>query len=141
MYNTQWVASPLVVTGFNGHVIALDPKTGAVVWQTTLGGRTYNVRLDVSDQLVVVLGWNELVVLEYATGRIVFRVPVPPNQPSASTMLVDGGLVYLSFLGALTCVSLGEQRVLWHNELPGTRNGPAAIGVPGRSVQADLDRS
>lgn len=140
MYSAPWSPSPHVLNAFNGQVIALDPRTGGVVWQTPLGGNASELRLDVSESLVVVLGWHRLAVLDYATGAIRFQLDVAPNQPMNSTMLVDGGLVYLSFMGSMTCVSLSEQRVLWKNDLPGTGNGAAALGVPGRTIPADLGR-
>jgi outer membrane protein assembly factor BamB len=139
MYSASWSPSPLVVTAFNGHVIAIDPRTGGVAWQRDLA-ISYDLRLDVGDSLVVALGVKKLVVLEYLSGNVVFELDVPSASPTMTTMLVDGGLVYLSTLGSMTCISLAERRALWSNDLPGTGNGHAAIGVPGRTVQADLGR-
>lgn len=134
MYRSPSNAPPLVVTAFGGFVVALRTEDGLEEWRQRLGGAT--VRIDVTTERVVAAAGGKIVVLDYATGEIQRTIPVAGE---VSTLLVVGSRVLVSQSGVMVCVDLEEGRELWRNELPGTGYGAAAIGVPGRTVQADRD--
>ena len=121
---------PLVVTAFNGRVIALEAQTGRVAWQVQ---QTGPLRLEVTETRVVAGGGDRLGIFDYATGSVIAQLEL-----SVATLLIAGDRVYVSSSGSLTCVALDTGTILWRNELPGTGYGAAALAVPGHSVQADF---
>lgn len=123
--------SPLVITAFRGLVVAIDAVSGEERWRFDLGGFGA-IRLHVDERRVVGLG-TKLVVLEYATGRLVCSSAV-----SGRTLLVEVDRAYVSASGVLTAVDLSSGEILWRNELPGTGYGAAAVGTPTGVVQGDL---
>lgn len=122
--------SPLVVTAFNGRVIALEAETGRVAWQVQ---QTGPLRLEVTETRVVAGGGERLAIYDYATGTLIARLDMPGH-----TLLVVGDRVFVSSSGSLACVALDSGTIVWRNELPGTGYGAAALAVPGHAVQADF---
>jgi outer membrane protein assembly factor BamB len=120
---------PLLVTAFNGRVIALEMQTGRVAWQVQ---QTGPLRLEVTETRVIAGGGERLALYDYATGSVIAQLDL-----IVGTLMVVGDRVLVSSSGSLTCVALDTGTILWRNELPGTGYGAAALAVPGHSVQAD----
>jgi outer membrane protein assembly factor BamB len=120
---------PLVVTAFNGRVIALEMQTGRVAWQVQ---QTGPLRLEVTETRVIAGGGERLGLYDYVTGSVIAQLDL-----IVGTLMVVGDRVLVSSSGSLTCVALHTGTIVWRNELPGTGYGAAALAVPGHSVQAD----
>jgi outer membrane protein assembly factor BamB len=120
---------PLLVTAFNGRVIALEMQTGRVAWQVQ---QTGPLRLEVTETRVIAGGGERLALYDYVTGSVIAQLDL-----IVGTLMVVGDRVLVSSSGSLTCVALHTGTIVWRNELPGTGYGAAALAVPGHSVQAD----
>lgn len=125
--------SPLVITAFNGRVVALARDTGTVAWSVQLVGGGGSVRLHVDAHRVVALGAQELAVMAYLDGKVLLRTQVPNG-----TLLVDGDTAFVSNAGELSAIDLQTGELRWNNTLPRTGYGVASIGVPSHTVQADV---
>jgi outer membrane protein assembly factor BamB len=123
-----------VVTAFNGRVLAVRVEDGIEAWSVDVGMLGAGpIRLSVQKRQVIATGPREVFVIEYATGDVRQRIPFR----GATTMIVDGGIALVSRDGVLACLDLERGIVRWENELPGTGYGAAALGIPGKTIQAD----
>ncbi|MGW7824205.1 serine/threonine-protein kinase [Streptomyces puniciscabiei] len=116
--------------GTHTHVAAVDPHSGAVRWEATLGG----ILKPVGSQggslffLSVDKAWAANAVVRYTPAAKASRrvaLPVPRLSPQATA---HGGTVYLLAAGgSLEAVDLDAGRRLWHIETSVSR-GSAPVG-------------
>jgi outer membrane protein assembly factor BamB len=136
-YRDPSARDELLVIGFGAHVVAVHVDTGQRVWGYDLFGG--NVRIAVEDDRVYALG-SELVCLEYATGKLVWRQPeLPMGSRMNWTLLVHGGSIVVGSNGEAACFDRASGKLLWHEEFKGMGAAHVALGFPGKNVQGDLD--
>ena len=126
----------LLIVGFGSHVVGMSVRDGSRVWAYEFNGG--NVRIVVEGDRVYALGL-ELVCLDYATGRPVWRQPDLPISGSNWTLLVHGDSVVVGSRGEVACFEPETGKLRWHEGFQGMGVGCVAIGFPGKSVQGDLD--
>ncbi|AKV02307.1 hypothetical protein AKJ09_08970 [Labilithrix luteola] len=125
---------------FYGKLFALDRATGRVAWRTQIDNTSYSVgnapaiELAIGDDVIVACTVNNLVFVEYATGRLLRNVP--RSESGRATMLFDQGQLIVSALGAVSCYTL-QGELVWQQPFSGEGYGVIAAGFPGNVRQAD----
>lgn len=128
--------APIVVAAFNRTVCGIDRRSGARVWTHEL--RSFDrIRLDVSDDRVIVLG-QRLVYLDLWTGAERWSAALP--MANADTLLCDRGQILVAGEGEVACYTEAGQ-LLWHDPFKGCGADRVTLAVPGRVSQADHGRS
>jgi outer membrane protein assembly factor BamB len=125
-------AGQYLVTGFtDGTVVALDPRTGAVIWErdtsvdveASAGGRPQFVDVDTTpfvdgDRLYVASFSAGLYELEIDSGTVLRR---DPERTGLTSITADSERLYLaSGDHGVICMTRGDHRVLWRHR---TRRG------------------
>ncbi len=127
-----------LVTALNGWVVAMDTDTGKERWRVRLEIGSGAMRVRATEDEVVAVGAEALLILSAATGEIRTRVELHEGQrPTA--LLVVGRRAFVSHAGVTRCIDLDGARVVWANELPNTGFGPAGLAIPGLVDQSDAD--
>lgn len=126
----------VVVIGLVGRVIGKDRMTGATLWEHDT--QVPYVELAVVEDRVFASTGRELFAIEYPSGRLVGRVPIP-GRAGPCVMLVDGHQVFTGVAGEIACFDWGG-RLLWQDPLTGRGIGPMSLGLPGNVRHADRDR-
>lgn len=134
--------SPIVVVTYGGTVHGLDSKTGAPVWQHTLGDydRSDTIEVNVVDGLVLAYidTPNVLWCLDYATGAVQGQVKLPFTVGGRPIMLVTDEGIVIAKHSEVACLDRRGQ-LRWHRRLSDDfKQGGTALAVPGQSRQADL---
>jgi outer membrane protein assembly factor BamB len=106
------------------------------VWSCDTGTR-YLVRVAVEGERVYAIG-GELVCLDHATGREIWRQPYPKLTGNAA-LLVHGDALLVGCVGEVACYDAATGRLRWHEEFEGLGIGPVALAVAGKAAQADSD--
>ncbi|MDC3962575.1 PQQ-binding-like beta-propeller repeat protein [Polyangium jinanense] len=136
MYRQQDPHAPLLVIAFNGYVIAVERRTGKIVWQQEYH-EPFAARL-LFPLGRVLLGYHkELVCLAYTTGEVLWRTAMP--MPTSS-IVVDGDEIFVGSGGEAACVDVNTGALLWHHPFKGMGAGAVALGVPGNVAQIDHSR-
>jgi len=133
MHRESPQSSPLVVASFNGNIVAVQRRTGQVVWQwkhESLGA----TRLLMPPGRVVSASGDEIVCLAYATGALLWRTRVPLFT---DTVLLDGDELIFGEAGKVGCLDVNTGALLWHHPFDGMGQGRVALGVPGNVTQSD----
>ena len=128
------VRHPLVVVAFSGAVVAIERRTGNVVW-TYKHESSHLARMMFPPGRVVLAYGNDLVALDYATGVMMWTNKEVPS--SGKTVLIDHDQIFLGSAGQLSCVDANTGAVLWHHPFDGMGDDDPAIGVPGNVAQVD----
>lgn len=127
----------LVFATAYANLVALDTTTGAVRWQTTLGGGLgVFAKPVISDGLVLqACQGDRLVAVEAASGTVRWRYeaagePLLPGGGTAATPAVAGGTAYTGFSdGSVTAVRLADGTPLWRYQTRGAvLSSPAISG-------------
>ncbi|MFE2721605.1 PQQ-binding-like beta-propeller repeat protein [Kitasatospora sp. NPDC059327] len=132
----------LYVSGYDGNVSALDPRTGAVRWSRTLGTPdavdSYGGwPLAVGDAVVCVTTPTRVQVLTAATGQVRWELPMPDWRDFAwqQTPAVGGGGVLTPDGVSLRCHDAADGGLRWTSRA-GISGVPVVAGdsvfVPGR---------
>lgn len=126
----------ILVTAFNSQLFGVDRATGEIRWSVVkeLGDDLYEIAIE--GDVIIVASKERLGFVDYLTGKVHAIVPIEGHWVRRPTMVVDGGFVYISRDGDLTCFTTHGQRV-WQQPFKGLGNGPMTIGVPGNIRQAD----
>jgi outer membrane protein assembly factor BamB len=127
---------PILITAFNGYVVALDPRTGAIAWE--LPERLYGAtpRLYVTATYSLVLGGGYLACFDTQSGHLHWRA-----ETFGVTLLYPGGdLIFSAAYGEVECFAIRTGQRLWHQEFKGKGHAPVALGVPGVVAQLDQGR-
>lgn len=132
MYRAQPL--DLLVAAFGKTVVAVDPRTGARVWQQQLAvASTDPIRLWVGVDRVLAQQDLHLSAHAYATGQPLWTIQLPC---SANTMLVRHDAIYLGGAGQVMACS-HDGRILWHDTFKGYGLAGVALGFPGLAAQHD----
>jgi len=122
---------PVLLVAFNGQVFGVDPLTGAVKWEHSIGGNC--IRLVVTDTAVYAFSINRtLARIAYPGGELLWRVEV-----EGDTILLEGERLYLGRFGVVSCHSTEGGQLLWKNRFEGKGMGEVALGFPGNQAQPD----
>ncbi|MBD0692511.1 PQQ-binding-like beta-propeller repeat protein [Streptomyces sp. CBMA123] len=115
----------LYVSGYDGSVHALDPRTGAVRWSRAVdapdpvtasyGGRPSAV----GDGVVSVAASTSLQTLDAATGEVRWQVPVSewPGLPWGQGPVIGGGSVFAAHDGSLHAYDTATGEPRWSKPL------------------------
>ncbi len=126
----------LLITAFGDQVFAVDPETGATVWEYIDDDRIHaqGVRLYIDGRRVIGLG-TSLFALDYATGEVLFRTKL--KELGGGALLLRGERIYFASDGYLYCHSAVDGARLWKQEFKGRGGGPTSLGFPHHVVQYD----
>ncbi|MFF8990977.1 serine/threonine-protein kinase [Streptomyces sp. NPDC014983] len=118
--------------GGSTRVVALDPETGEVRWDTLLtgllrpvgaqGGAVFFVSAD------PVYGDTDAVVRYDASSRALRRVPLPAPRPDVHTAVHQGVVYLLDVNGGLDAVDTAAGKRLWHLETSVSRGSALIAG-------------
>lgn len=136
MYRHQEPLAPLLVIAFGGNVIAVERRTGKVVWQQQQQ-EPFAARLLFPPGRVLLGYHKELVCLAYASGQELWRTAVPTPVGS---IVVDGDEIFFGAVGEAGCVDVNTGALLWHHPFRGMGSTAVALGVPGNVAQIDHSR-
>ncbi len=167
-------ATPAVVEGivyvpdFGGSLWAIDAKTGAVVWKSSIGDATGvkgnlsrttpaywggSLILGEGAQTVSVLDGASVLAIDAKTGRAIWRTKVESDPVAiiTSAAVVDDGVVYVgtsskaealnkptTFRGSVVALSAGDGKILWQTYM--TTEGYTGASVSGSMPVVDRDR-
>jgi outer membrane protein assembly factor BamB len=138
MYRTDATQNrSVLVLGLRGRVIGKDRTTGATLWEHDTG-IPYEVELAILDDRVFASSGREILAIEYPSGRIIGRTPIP-GTGGRCTLLVDGQQLFTCVAGEVACFDWNGM-LLWHDPLPGRGIGSMSLGLPGNVRQADQSR-
>ncbi|MDC0742960.1 outer membrane protein assembly factor BamB family protein [Polyangium mundeleinium] len=136
MYRHLDPHAPLLVLAFGGYVIAVERRTGKLVWQQQYH-EPYTARLLFAPGRVLLGYHKELVCLAYTTGQVLWRTAVPTSTDS---IVVDGDEIFFGAVGEAGCVDVNTGALLWHHPFTGMGTSAVALGVPGNVAQIDRSR-
>jgi outer membrane protein assembly factor BamB len=136
MYRDLEPHAPLLVLAFNGYVVAVERRTGKLVWKQQYH-EPYMARLLFAPERVLLGYHKELVCLAYATGQVLWRTTVPTWIDS---IVVDGDEIFFGAGGEAGCVDVNTGALLWHHPFKGMGSTAVALGVPGNVAQIDRSR-
>lgn len=124
----------LLIVAVQGTLVAVDRWSGQVQWRAAVkgGGDGVPDLAIAAGRVFAAAPMGQLTCLDYATGRILWHAERQLSQ--RTTLLVEGGQVFLSEVGLIECFSL-EGAPLWRHESP--FRGHAAMAVLGASRAAD----
>lgn len=137
--------APILVMAAHGRLVGLDRRTGQTAWTVVLteevdryyGG--FAVELLMTASRVYAAGWksDEIVCVEYPTGREIGRAKLTLAGEGRVAMIVDGGQLFAARDGQVACFTLDGQPV-WSSERVFDKSLlPTALGFPGNVRQAD----
>ncbi len=142
----------LLIAAFSGRVFGIDRMTGARRWEfegreaggtlsETVAGASGRamapiVRVLVFGGRVYAFFGNELCCLEYANGKLIWRVPTIGLARGAA-LLHDEERLFIAGHGALACFNR-DGDLLWRDEFHGKGHGKMALALPGFAAQADV---
>ena len=135
MYRHLEPPAPLLVLSFGGNVIAVERRTGRLVWQQK--HEAYTARLLFPPGRVLLAYYKELLCLAYANGQVLWRTAVPTPTDS---IVVDGDEIFFGAAGEAGCVDMTTGALLWHHPFKGMGATAVALGVPGNVAQIDQSR-
>lgn len=124
----------VLVLGLRGRVIGKDRTSGATLWEYDMGTQ-YDVELAVVDDRIFAGAGREIFAIEYPSGRLIGRAPIP-GSGGRCALLVDGQQLFIGVAGEINCFDWNGQ-LLWHDPMPGRGTGSMALGFPGNVRQAD----
>lgn len=125
----------LVLTGFNGHVIALERATGKEVWRFDSGRRHVSVELHLENDVLLVVAGKVVALLDAATGAVLRQTELEGDvEGPRALLLVEPDAIFVSHGGVLTCLER-DVTVRWTNPLVGTGYGDPSLAVVGRSAR------
>ena len=130
----------LLVAAFAGRVFGIDARTGERRWEHRIGGALAGGEIELlveGDRIFAKGSGPTLALLEYPTGRLVGQLELPGTYHGRSTMLLEGGLLFVASRGEITCVRAADAAVVWHDPMKGKGIGSVALAFPGRMRQAD----
>ncbi len=120
----------IYLAGMDHNVYSLDPKTGAVVWQTEdLGGSLASTPTLSSDGRLYVGTFNsEVLALDAASGKVYWRTPVSGWVYSAPVL--ENGILYFGDLnGTFYAMDAASGKIKWQTQ-PDTSTNRAISGAP-----------
>ncbi|MFH8339143.1 PQQ-binding-like beta-propeller repeat protein [Streptomyces sp. AM6-12] len=125
-------ASTTSADGRSTRVVAFDPETGAVRWDTVLTGLLRPVGAEDSAVFFLsadpVYGDTDAVVRYDGSSRTVRRVPLPAPRPDAHAVVRRGVVYLLDVNGGLDAVDARAGKRLWHLETSVSRGSALVAG-------------
>lgn len=127
---------PILVTAFNRRLFGIDRATGEIRWSVIreIGDdQIYEIAID--GDIVIAASSTQIGFVDYLSGKVHAIVPIG-GDARRPLMVVDGGFLYITTTGQLTCFTTRGQLV-WNQPFKGHGYGPMALGLPGNIRQAD----
>ena len=120
------VGELVLVADVGGTLAALDPGTGARIWEEDVGGAVYGAPALVDGLVVVGTEAGAVVALDVATGAAAWRRELDAGAVLASPLVADG-VIYAGAEGdRLVALSASDGRIVWSIETGGAvTRGPA----------------
>lgn len=126
------LASTVSADGRSTRVVAFDPKSGAVRWDTVLTGLLRPVGAADGTVFLVsadpVYGDTDAVVRYDAATRAVRRVALPAPRPDVHAVVRAGVVYLLDVNGGLDAVDTAAGKRLWHLETSVSRGSALVAG-------------
>ena len=114
------------VADVGGTVAALDPETGAAIWEEDVGGAVYGAPALVGGLMVVGTEAGEVVALDAATGTDIWRQELHAGAVLASPLVAEGVIYAGTERDRLFALAPMDGHVLWSIETGGAvTRGPA----------------
>ena len=129
------VSHPVLVLALNGRVLGLQVTDGKLLWEHQIGSHGEVELLSTGDRIYATDGRN-LYAFRYPDGEQLLALGLPGAYFGRSTMVVEGGRLFVATRGEISCFTL-EGQLLWHDGLQGRGVGSVALGFPGNLRQAD----
>ncbi|MDB4933209.1 MAG: hypothetical protein JWP87_181 [Labilithrix sp.] len=131
------VPSSVLVAGIGPHLVGAAADTGKLLWKATIGSTKDKdvLRIALDEENVIAARGNELWCLHQRSGKIEWKVQSPIG---ATTVLTDGGRIYVAYGGEVACFNR-EGQLLWHELLHGAE-GAVTLAAGGVVVHADYVR-
>ena len=109
--------------GIKGTVLAVEPASGKVVWQSALHGKGFvNVLLQGGQLFATTHG--EVFRLNPATGAVAWQTSVGSDFVNVA---LEGGQLFAACMGELYCLDPATGEIRWKNELKGMGFGLTSI--------------
>ena len=136
MYRADAAPSPVLLVALGGHLVGLDPASGAILWKNDLSGGGYGSVDLASDGEVVVAsaGGNRVFAIAYPTGATLWAASTTAH--GRATIVIEGERIFVAKGGSVDAYSRSGEK-LWTQGLPGLGTGRAALGFPANLRQAD----
>lgn len=119
-------------TGASG-VMAVDPSTGATLWNHATRGEVMPTPAWWRGDLYVATGAGELLALAARSGRLDWRLKLP-GWVSMSSPAIAGHVLYVGALNAVVAVDLETHCKLWEHDEHGTFTDVSPAVSPGGVV-------
>lgn len=128
---------PLVVLSLNKRLVAMNAHTGQRVWEYETGALPEG-RLFVDQNIVVYAIGRGLLCLDYMTGALRWKVPLPGSVGMGDErMIAFAGCVVVLGVAEAVCFNAQTGAQLWHDTFKGYGMGSGAIAAPGVAAQVD----
>ena len=112
-----------LLIGIKGTVLAVDPASGAIVWQTPLRGHGF-VNVLLQDGRLFATTHGTVFRLDAATGAIAWQTAVGSDFVN---VVLEGGQLFAACMGELYCLDPATGEIRWKNELKGMGFGLITI--------------
>ncbi len=120
-------------TGRSG-AMAVDPQTGATLWDYQTEGEVMPTPALWNGTLYIVTGAGELIALDPRDGQRLWHLSLP-GWVSMSSPAVQDGTLYVGSLNSVVAVDLDKRKIRWKYEEIGTfTDVPPAVGPDGTVV-------
>lgn len=131
----QTSAPPLVILSLTKRLVAVNAHTGQRVWEYESG--YHDGRLFVDQGLVIFSVMGVVHCLDYLTGALRWKTPLPTSVRGADTVLVFAGCVIALGLGEAVCLNAQNGALLWHDTFKGYGSASGPLAAPGVATQID----
>lgn len=120
-------------TGLSG-VMAVDPNTGATIWNHPTHGEVMPTPAYWQGDLYVATGAGKLLALDTRTGHLDWKFKLP-GWVSMSSPAIAGHVLYVGALNSVVAVDLKTRRKLWeHDEYASFTDVSPAVSPSGMVV-------
>ncbi|HJL18566.1 MAG TPA: PQQ-binding-like beta-propeller repeat protein [Sandaracinaceae bacterium LLY-WYZ-13_1] len=126
----------LLVVAFAGQIFGIEASDGSIRWEHRVD---YGAEVEVlvrHGRVYATMMGKELHCLDYATGRLLGKVPIPDTYKGRPTMVIERDRIYVGSQGEVSCFTIDGHH-LWTQGFAGKGTGNVALGFPGNVRQAD----
>ncbi|MBN2872934.1 MAG: PQQ-binding-like beta-propeller repeat protein [Halothiobacillaceae bacterium] len=116
-------------TGESG-VMAVDPETGAPLWNHLTVGEVMPTPALWNGLLYAVTGAAELRAIDPETGTLAWKLKLPGWVSMSSPAVTEDGMLYVGTMDAVVGVDLQQREIVWrHDEIASFTDVPPAVGT------------
>lgn len=138
-----WKGRLFASTGY-AQVLALDPKTGKVIWKSGAGAPVRSGPTVADGRVFVVTVENELVALAADDGRRLWNhngIPETAGLVGSASPAVEGDVVVVGYSsGEIYALAVENGRPLWSDSLAATRSADAVTALADIRGRPVIDR-